>query len=134
MRPAVGVGSALLALGGMVVLGQGGGGSPYESVIKEMIVALDTLTGVLGTIKDEPSAKAARPELKKAAGQLDEVRKKAEGLKPPDKAEKDRVARDYKAKLDTSIRKLLAEEARVKGIPGGAEAVNEIYSAGDKKK
>ena len=134
MRPAIGVGIALLALGGMVVLGQGGAASPYEGVIKEMIAALDNLTGVLGTIKDEPSAKAARPDLKKVADQLNGIKKKAEGLKQPEKAEKDRLDKEYKAKLDASVRKLVAEVARVKGVPGGPEAVKEIYPGDDKKK
>ena len=47
MRPALGIGVAALTLTGLVVLGQDGGGSPYESVIKEMIAALDGLTDVL---------------------------------------------------------------------------------------
>jgi hypothetical protein len=134
MRPPVLVGIAILGLGGMIALGQGGGtASPYESVLKEMVAALDMLSDTLGTIKDEPSAKAAKPELKKAVSRLEGARKKAQDLKQPDKAEKDRIAKEYKEKLDASIKKLFAEMARVKSVPGGDEAVKEIYGTEDKK-
>jgi hypothetical protein len=133
MRPAVFVGTTLLVFSGWAVLAQGGG-SPYESVVKDMISALDVLSETLGTIKDEPSAKTARPEVKKAADRLDEVRKKAQGLQQPDKAEKDRITREYKVKLETSLKKVLAEVARVKGVPGGEEAVKEIYGSESRKK
>jgi hypothetical protein len=136
MRPAFLVGILLLAMSGMAVLGQGDAkqSSSYESVIKDMLAALNGLTDVLGTIKDEPSALAARPEVKKAAGRLAEVRKQAEKLKQPDKAEKDRIARAYKDKLDKSLKRLLAEQVRVKAIPGGQDALKEINGRAEPKK
>jgi hypothetical protein len=123
-----------VALANIIVLAHAGGGSPYEAVVKEMVTALDALGDVLATITDEPSAKAARPAVRKAAGQLEEVRKKAEDLKQPDKAEKDRIAKAYKDKLDRSLKRLLAEEARVKAIPGGPEALKEIQRPEERKK
>jgi hypothetical protein len=137
MRPSAVAGVAILVLGGtvMLVLGQGTpGASPHEGVVKEMLTALDALTDVLGSIKDEPTAKAARADVKKAAGRLEDVKKKAQQLKQPEKAEKDRIAKEYKGKLEGSIKKLLAEVARVKAVPGGDDAVKDIYGGEEKKK
>src|SRR5439155_21525476 len=115
MRPAALHGLLILGLGGLTVLGQGGE-SPYEVVIKETLGALDKLAEALGTIKDQESATSARPEVRKAAGKLADVTKKAEKLKQPSKEEKDRVTKEYKAKLETAVKRLYGEIARVKGV------------------
>jgi hypothetical protein len=120
-RPAFLLGGVLLLVGVAVLPAQTGGTSPYESVLKDLVAALDGLTKILVNVRDESAAKAAVPEVKKAVGRLTEVQKKAQALPQPDKAEKDRVARLYGSKLQESIHKLFTEIARVKAIPGGSE-------------
>ncbi len=105
--------------------GEGGSGkpSPHEAVIKDMLETLGQINMVLTNIKDEPSADAARPELKKAALRMQDLRKRAKEMKQPNKQEKDALERRYKDKFDDALKKLRSESFRVKGIAGGAEAV-----------
>jgi hypothetical protein len=90
---------------------------------------MERMTTSLGTIKDEETAKAARPELRKAAEHFVTIRKKADILKPPTKEEKDRLEKEFRPKLDEATKKLLAEIGRVEPVPGGKEALKEIRAA-----
>jgi hypothetical protein len=117
----------LLLASGILVLGQeASSDARLSDVIKEILGTMDKLTSHLEGIKDEDTAKASRAELKKVAAQWIETRKKAEKVKPPSKEEKERLEKEYKEKLQTAQKKLLAEIARVKGVPGGPEALKEI--------
>jgi len=115
------------ALAGLAVLyaGQGGEAS-HEAVVKDMLAALGQATKILEGVNDEPSAVAARPELKKVGQHLAELRKQARGLKQPTKKEKDRLEQDYRDKFEDALKKLRLESVRVKAIPGGPEALKEI--------
>jgi hypothetical protein len=119
---------AFLVLGGLLLLlvtatlpAQTAGSSPYENVLKELVSALDGVTKVLTSVKTESDARAAVPEFKKAVSRLTDIQKQAEALPQPEKAEKDRVTRLYRSKLQDSINKLSSEVARVKAIPGGSD-------------
>ncbi len=103
--------------------------SPHEEVVKDMLGTFEGILKVLGTVQDEPSANAARPELKKAALRLQDLRKRAAELKQPTKEEKQRLEKAYQGKMDDALKKLRSETIRVRAIPGGAEAVQEIAVA-----
>jgi hypothetical protein len=120
-NPAAVLGGLLLLLSAAALSAQTGGESAYESVLKELVGALDGVTKVFAGVTSETGARAAVPEVKKAVGRLKDVQKKAEALPQPEKAEKDRVARLYRSKLQDSLNKLSSEIARVKAIPGGSE-------------
>jgi hypothetical protein len=130
MRTGIACGTVLLTL---ALLRAGGGPSPQEAVLKDMLATLEQANKVLKGVVDEASAGAARPELKKAALRLRDLRKKAREMKQPGKAEKARLEKLYRDKLDDTLKKLRAESIRVKGIPGGAEAVKELAVDADKK-
>jgi hypothetical protein len=112
----------LLALGVAVA----GEGSPYEKAIQKMIGSLDEIAVTLKTIKDEDSAGAAKPELRKSADVWVETRAKAAKLQPPEKDEKTRLEKLYKPKLEEAMRKMFVEVRRVESIPGGKDALKEI--------
>jgi hypothetical protein len=120
-NPAALFGGSLLLLSASTLAAQTSAESAYETVLKQLVGALDAVTKVFTGVTNEASARAAVPEVKKAVTQLKEVQKKAEALPQPEKAEKDRVARLYRSKLQDSIGKLSSEVARVKAIPGGSE-------------
>ena len=63
------IGAAILLLTGAAALGQEGG-SPHEAVVKEMLGIMERMTAALAGVKDDATAEAARPELKKAAEQF----------------------------------------------------------------
>jgi hypothetical protein len=100
--------------------------TPYEKILKDMLGTVDDITKTLTTIKDEESADAARPDLRKAADKLKALRKQADGLKQPEKDEKDRLELLYRTRFDVALKKLRSESNRVKAVPGGDEAVKEI--------
>jgi hypothetical protein len=136
MRTWIVCATALLSLIMVLTPGSGGTGAAatHEAVAKDMLDTLGQINTVLGNIKDEPTAEAARPDLKKAALRMLELRKRAKELKPPTKAEKDLLEKRYKEKFDDALKKLRIESVRVKTIPGGPEAVKEIAVVGEKKK
>lgn len=118
--------AVLVALGCGVLPLRAGEESLHESAVKEMLKSLDKLTMTLATIKDADSVAAARPELKKAAENWVDVKTKAGKLAPPDKAEKDRLAKEYQGKMDEAIKKFLTEYGRVRSFPAGREVLMEI--------
>jgi hypothetical protein len=121
----------LLSVGVLVLfisLAPAGGEPSHEDVIKQMLAGLDKITMSLTTITNEESAEAAKPELRKAAKEWVELRAKVEKLPPPPREEKDRLDKEYKEKLVTARKKLVAEQIRVQNIPGGPEALKEIRS------
>jgi len=120
---------SLLSVGGLVLfisMAPAGGEPSHEDIVKQMLAGLDKITMSLTTITNEESAEAAKPELRKAAKEWVELRAKVEKLPPPPREEKDRLDKEYKEKLVTARKKLVAEQIRVQNIPGGPEALKEI--------
>jgi len=119
----------------LAALAQGGegAGSEYESLLKDFYATLERVNKALGGITDMKSAAAGRPGLKKEGLHLRDLRKKSLQVKQPNKAEKDRLEKLYREKFDEVLLKLQIETRRVKGIPGGAEAVKEIAVEARKK-
>jgi hypothetical protein len=104
--------------------------SPYEKGLKVQLRALEQLSTVLAGVRDVDSAQAARPELRKAADAWTGAKTKLAELPPPDKQEKDRLAKDYKKKMDAATLKFFTEVGRVRGFPAGKQLLEEIKSVG----
>jgi hypothetical protein len=105
----------------------------FADVVKEMLSTMEKITASLTAIRDEETAKSARPELLKAAAGWQEIVQKAAKMRPPTREEKERLEKEYKEKMQVAQKKLFAEIARVKGVPGGREALKEISAALGKK-
>lgn len=105
----------------------------YEGLLKDMLGTVEEITTILVGITDENTAKDAAPMLKLKAEKMLDLRKKADELKQPDKATKDRLAKEYAPKFEAAVKKLRAESLRVEGIPGGDMAVRELAILKDKK-
>jgi cytochrome c556 len=134
MRIRLAAGLPLLALAAVLVLAQGGGESRHEALIKQTLGELEKITKTLTGIKDQATAKAAQPELKEADKRLLALVKEAGEIKQPSKAEKERLAKAYEARMQEAVKKLRDEERRVKTVPGGDEALKELTSLREKKK
>jgi uncharacterized protein YnzC (UPF0291/DUF896 family) len=125
---------------GFVMLGAGvvGAtvGSPYEQTLKQALQGIDKIATTLETIKDEDSAAAARPDLKKAAESYLEAKTKAEKVQPPEKEEKARLEKLYRPRFEDAMKKMFTQVQRVETIPGGKDALKEIAAVlpKDKKK
>jgi hypothetical protein len=134
MKPFQYAGVLLLAAGPLVAAAAPAGEGSYENVVKDMLGTLEQITKVLSTVQDQGSADAARPELKKAAEKMLDLRKQADELKQPSKEEKDRLAKEYAPKFEAAVKKLQQQSIRVEAIPGGEAAVGELAVLKDKGK
>jgi hypothetical protein len=120
------IGAAVVALASGLLPLAAGEESPHEQALKQMLRSLDKMTTTLEGMRDAETAQAARPELRKAADAWVAAREKADGLPPPEKAEKDRLVKEYKGKMDAALKKLFTEVGRVRSFPAGKEALQEI--------
>jgi len=118
------IGIVLLALG----FANANQGSPYEDMLKQLIDNFDKISMTLKKIDDEPSAMAAKPELRKLSDAFVKGRAKAAKIQPPEKDEKARLEKQYKPKLDEALKKLFTEVTRVREVKGGEDALKEISS------
>lgn len=105
-----------------------GGASTHEDVVKQMLTSLEKMSTTLTSITGQESADAAKPELRKAAGEFGAARTKAEKLPPPSREQKDRLDKEYKGKIEAAKKKLDGEVVRVRNVPGGPDALKEISS------
>ncbi|MCS7045659.1 MAG: hypothetical protein NZO58_04820 [Gemmataceae bacterium] len=100
----------------------------HDAVVRNMLDAIESITRTLTTVTDQESAAAAKGELAKIAKEWLALRAAAEKLPPPPREEKDRLEKEYKGKIEAAQLKLAAEVARVRNVPGGLEALQEIRS------
>src|SRR5260221_109377 len=77
-------------------------------------------------VQKAKTEQAARPELRKAAKDWTDVKAKTALLPPPEKAEKDRLAKEYKGKMDDAIKKYYGEVGRVFSFQAGKEVLMEL--------
>src|SRR5262249_11748112 len=129
MRTGTVFGLAVLATAALLALTQAQQAepaSPYEIIVKDMLGTVDSITKTLGTIVDEDSIEAARPDLRKAGQKLVALRKQADSVKQPDKEEKDRLELMYRVRFEEALKKLRSESLRVKAIPGGDDVLKEF--------
>jgi type II secretory pathway component HofQ len=105
----------------------------FEGLVKDMIDTVEQITKTVLTIQDKDSATSAKPELKKAATKMLELRKLAEKVKQPNKVEKERLEKEYAPKMELAVKKLGEATAKVHSVPGAAEALAELAILADKK-
>lgn len=118
--------AVLVALGVALAPLAAGEESPHELAVKQVLKSLDKLTMALSGVKDAETAQAARPGLRKAAKDWTELKAKTALLPPPDKAEKDRLVKDYKSKMDDAIKKYYVEVGRVFSFEAGKDVLMEL--------
>jgi len=130
------VGGLTLAAAALLALTAPGRTQPpgHEAILKNMLTTLGDINKTLKDVKDEETATAARPVLRDAAKKLLALRKQADTLKQPEKQERDRLETEYRAKLEEALKEMRNQSVRVKALPGGFEAVQELAVARAKKK
>jgi hypothetical protein len=98
----------------------------HEDVLKKMVGTLEELNKSLASITNQESAAKARPELRKHAEEWVAHRALADKLPPPTRAEKDKLEKEFKGKLEAAQKRLFGEVMRVQNVPGGSDALKEI--------
>jgi hypothetical protein len=122
MKRVMGLSLALLLLSGT----RGRAADTFEALLKDMISATKQVVGELEKIKDEDTAKTARPILKKLGAQLQDIQQRAKKLgKPPEEEEK-KLKEKYEKELTSLFQKMTAESIRVAKVKGGPEALKEL--------
>jgi hypothetical protein len=90
----------------------GGCADTPDSVSKKMIAKMQEMVGILKTVKDEPSAKAAVPKIKAVSAELKTIQKKMEAMKPTE-AEQKRLAEAHMKPMMETMAQLMAEVMRI---------------------
>jgi len=120
------IGLAVVALGTGVLAFAQGEESAHETALKQMLRSIDQLTTTLAGVRDAETAQAARPGLRKAVEGWKDAKTKAAALPPPNQAEKDRLTKDYKGKMDEAVKKFFTEVGRVRLLPAGKDVLDEV--------
>jgi hypothetical protein len=114
-------GIALIFLGGC-----GSSASSYITVYKEQIQAIEDLTSVLATVKDETTMTAARAKLKERFERFEKISKKAKGLPKPSAEIKEQIEKELGPQILEAFREYQKEGRRIQGLPGGPEFLEEM--------
>jgi hypothetical protein len=114
-------GIALIFLGGC-----GNQASSYITVYKEQVQAIEDLTKVLATVKDETTMAAARAKLKERFERFEQISKKAKALPQPSAEIKEQIEKELGPQILQAFDNYRKEGLRIQGLPGGTEFLEEM--------
>jgi hypothetical protein len=115
MRQWVLPGIALIFLGGCSKA------SSYTAVYKEQIQAIEDVTKVLATVKDETTIAAAQANLKERFQHFEQISKKAKALPKPSAEMKEEIEKVLGPQMIEAFRNYQKEVRRITALPGGEE-------------
>ena len=98
----------------------------FDSVMKEMVTTLNTMTMALESAKDDKTAKDAKPKLVKISSQMQDLQEKAKKLGNPSPDEEKKLEEKFKVDLDAVTKKLVAEVTRLKAQPYGKDLIDAL--------
>ena len=91
----------------------GCGGDTYESLAAEGVTTMGQFANALDTIKDEASAKAARPELKNILAKMKSIQERQDKLGTPTEAQVKAVVDKYGKQMEEVQTKLATNMMRI---------------------
>ena len=97
----------------------------HESVAEDMLDEMKQMVAVLKTVKDESSAKAAEPKLKKAKERMDALQKQGDALGTPT-AEQQKEMEKHKAEMEKVMGEFMGEMMRVAMNPQTSGALKDL--------
>ena len=100
--------------------------SSYSAVYKEQIQAIEELTNVLSTVKDESTMAAAQAELQERFQRFEQVSKKAKALPKPSAEIKRQIEEELGQPILRALEKYRQEGLRIRGLPGGPEFLEDM--------
>jgi hypothetical protein len=115
----------ILAALALLVLASGCSDS-HESLTKDAIAVVNETADVLATIKDSPTADAAKPKLKELGDRWRDNQQRRAAKKRISAKELARLERQYGAQMEAATKRYLAEVVRVRKVDGGEEALREL--------
>jgi len=94
-----------------------GCGDSREDLAEESVDTLKDLVATLDGVKDEASAKSAKPELEKLVKQLNDLNERQEKLGMPDEAEFKKIEEKHGKEMEELQRKLVSSMLRIQFDP-----------------
>jgi hypothetical protein len=105
----------------------------YETVLKQMLDAITRASGALAKVKDDESAKAAKPELEKISTEMADVQQRALKLGKPSDEQSKALEKKYGEQLRNAVKELDDQALRLKKESYGKDLVD-ILTAKSKPK
>lgn len=102
----------------------GCGRDSYESVRKQQTQTIRDAVAVLATVKDSPSAEAARPKMKKLGERWRGLQKRFDALPADGRNPSNRKQLDDE--FNAAVIDYVKESLRVVFVPGGKAALDEV--------
>ena len=116
----------VVALGLCCWSGGCGGGDSHESLAVEGQGVLKQMVAVLDTVKDEASAKAAKPELKSLSEKLNDINARQAKLPAPTEAEIKAVDEKHGKEMEEIGHKFQAHAMRITFDPKLSTVFNDL--------
>lgn len=119
----VGLGVAIYAFGpsmGMTFF------DSHDAVVRDQLRALDEMATIVESIRDQPSAEAARPRLRALRPRMEALRKRADALGQPTPEVRDRLQAKYRSEMERVTGRLSASMLRIIFVPGARDALAEL--------
>lgn len=98
----------------------------FESVVTDMMASLKKGTDTLKSVKDEKSAKDAKPALTKVGEDMQKLSARAQKLGKPTKEQEDALEKKFKGQMETHVKDFQSEAARVAKEPWGKDLLKAL--------
>jgi len=122
----------VLASALMLLVANGCGGDSHESLGKEGLSTMKDMVDVLKGVKDEASAKSAKPQLQTLMDKLKSIDERQSKLPAVTDAEKKEMESKYGEDGKQVMQQFMSEMMRVAMIPGAGEMLQGLDMKGMK--
>ena len=96
----------------------------YETVLKQMLDTITKASGTLAKVKDDESAKAAKPELEKISAEMADVQQRALKLGKPSEEQSKTLEKKYGEQLRNAVKELDEQALRLKKEAYGKDLID----------
>jgi flagellar biosynthesis/type III secretory pathway protein FliH len=91
----------------------GGCKTDHEAVMKKSVGKMEEMVGVLKSVQDEASSRAAAPKIKAIAKDMQDLKKEADALGEPSQAEQQRLKTAYNDRIQRASAEGAKEGLRI---------------------
>ena len=102
--------------------------SPHEAIADDMVAKMRQMVDVMKGVKDEDSAKAAKPKVQALAKELDELKAKSDKLGKPSPETEKKLKEKHEKEVEQLTGDLLKEMMRVGMDPKLAPHMQDVMT------
>jgi uncharacterized protein YicC (UPF0701 family) len=111
-----------------VALMLSGCGNSHDSLMGKMVSTMEQTADVLESIKDEESAKAAEPKLKKLGERMESLKEQVDEMDDPSPEVEKQLKEKYEKRVKEALGKLMREGMRIGMNPELSKHVRDVTS------